>query len=177
MFNYWFNIDMWYNIIVKLRVQWINELLIKSNKWGANFKINRGRTAYFGKRVEFNGLKFDSEKEAKFYERFIYGRDLNATVHESFTIQPMVELHNGLRLRSANYTPDVVIRDEYGEAAQLRFKMFAKQYGIPVEIVVPRVHDFRVKVVGLTKKTNPIIKDDVEYKWQDALEEMTKKVD
>lgn len=159
-------------------------------------RINRGRTTYFGKKVEFNGLKFDSEKEAKFYERFIYGRDLNATVHESFTIQPMVELHNGLRLRSANYTPDVVIRDEYGKllhvydvktgfnstynidpAAQLRFKMFAKQYGIPVEIVVPRVHDFRVKVVGLTKKTNPIIKEDVEYKWQDALEEMTKKVD
>ena len=50
-------------------------------------RINRGRTAYFGKKVEFDGLKFDSEKEAKFYERFIYGRDLNATVHESFTIR------------------------------------------------------------------------------------------
>ena len=30
---------MWYNIIVKLRVQRINELLAKSNKRGANLEL------------------------------------------------------------------------------------------------------------------------------------------
>lgn len=144
--------------------------------------------------MEFDGHKFDSQKEAQFFRGFIHGRGLKYDVHKSFQLHPMIELDNGVRLRSSKYTPDIVVYNNDGEimhvydvksgfnttynidpAAALRFKLFTQEYGVPVEVVVPRTHDFKVKIVGTTKKANPIVKNSVAYKWQDAVLEMTSK--
>lgn len=144
---------------------------------------------YFGKKVELDGYKFDSEKEARFYEQYLKGTKLNYTIHESFTILPKQEISRDLRLRSAIYTPDFIIRNDKGElehvidlknsftqfaidaAAQLRFKLFYKMYGIPVEIVVPRAKSFRMKIMGTTKKFEPITLDSLNYKLEDIITE------
>ena len=55
-------------------------------------------------------------------------------------------------------------------AASNRFKLFAKKYQIPVEVIVPRTHDFRMKVVGTTKKFEPIILDDLGYDLRAVIE-------
>jgi hypothetical protein len=88
-----------------------------------------------------------------------------------------------------HYTPDFVVYDEEGIIAHVydvknsfglygidqankdRFKSFAAQYGIPVEAVVLRAHNFRSIAQGLTKsrKTDePIIRTDFRYPWTDA---------
>ena len=150
--------------------------------------------SYFGKKVEFAGYKFDSVKERDFFVTFIQDKVKHYTVHESFKLQDTFELDNGLKMRGISYAPDFCVYDDKGKlqhvydikasfnstygvdaAASIRFKWFAKQYGIPVEVVVPRTYDFRVKCMGITKKTVPIIKQDTDYNVWDALEEMVAK--
>lgn len=70
-------------------------------------------------------------------------------------------------MRGISYAPDFVVFDSdeiahvydvktslsqraIDSAAKLRFKLFAKRYGIPVEVVVPRKHDFKAKFYGFT---------------------------
>lgn len=138
---------------------------------------------YFGKKIEYHGEKFDSMREANFFKKFVEPFDYNYTLHENFQLHPIVELCGGvIKLRSSSYKPDVVIRDAEGNlqhvidiksgfntqynidpAAALRFKMFAMKYGIPVEVVVPNLKSFRVKILGTTKKFAPITKYDLNY--------------
>lgn len=138
---------------------------------------------YFGKKIEYHGEKFDSMREANFFKKFVEPFDYNYTLHENFRLHPIVELCGGvIKLRSSSYKPDVVIRDAEGNlqhvidiksgfntqynidpAAALRFKMFAMKYGIPVEVVVPNLKSFRVKILGTTKKFTPITKYDLNY--------------
>ncbi|WP_347284039.1 DUF1064 domain-containing protein [Lactobacillus taiwanensis] len=136
---------------------------------------------HFGKKVIIDGYKFDSQKEAKFYQTYLKDTDLNYTVHETFTIIPKQDLTQNVRLRSGVYTPDFVIRDSKGElehvidlknsftqygvdaAAQLRFKLFFQRFGKPVEVVVPRAHSFLMKVMGTTKKFDPVELKDFNY--------------
>lgn len=137
--------------------------------------------SHFGKKVVIDGYKFDSQKEARFYQSYLKNTDLNYTVHETFTVIPKQDLTQNVRLRSGIYTPDFVIRNSKGElehvidlknsftqygidaAAQLRFKLFFQQYGIPVEVVVPRAHSFLMKVMGTTKKFEPVELKDFNY--------------
>jgi len=145
---------------------------------------------YFGKKVEYKGYKFDSTKEADFFRHFIEDTGLKYKVHPSFELIPKFEVYDGLlNIRSMKYTPDFVIYDEQGNlkhvldiknsfkapygidtAASNRFKLFAKKYQIPVEVIVPRTHDFRMKVVGTTKKFEPIILDDLGYDLRAVIE-------
>ena len=144
-----------------------------------------------GEKTEYHGYKFDSQKEMAFYQRFCEKYDNEDSefvvkVHKSYDIIDKFEI-SGLTIRGAKYTPDVIITDKqdnllhiydvknsftaYGvdAAAKLRFKLFTKQYKIPVEAVVPRKNYFKVKVYGTTKKTTERIFNDIDYDWQEAV--------
>lgn len=155
--------------------------------------VIKSQSRYFGKKIEYHGEKFDSIREANFFKKFVEPFDYNYTLHENFRLHPIVELCNGvIKLRSSSYKPDVVIRDDDGKllhvidiksgfntqynidpAAALRFKMFAIKYGIPVEVVVPNLKSFRVKVMGTTKKFKPVTKHDLNYTIANLAKEAT----
>ena len=146
----------------------------------------------YGKKTEYHGYKFDSQKEMAFYQRFLekYDNDQNSEfvvkIHPSYPIIGGFELESGLKMRSAKYTPDFVVEDRQGnimhaydvkngftsyavsDAAKLRFKLFIKKYGVPVECVVVLKNSFKVKVFGTTKKTKEHIFKNIEYSWREA---------
>lgn len=146
---------------------------------------------HFGKKTEFNGYKFDSLKERDFYQRFCEKYDSSDSefkilVHPSYDILDKFEV-SGTNFRGAKYTPDLLVTDPQGRllhvydvkngfssyaidsACKLRFKLFAERYGIPVECIVPRKNDFKVKVFGTTKKTHEHIFSDINYDWKEVL--------
>lgn len=121
---------------------------------------------HFGKKVECDGIKFDSEKERDFYLRFIKDCGKNYHVHPSYPLFEKFPV-GGYSMRGISYAPDFVVFDSdeiahvydvktslsqqaIDSAAKLRFKLFALRYGIPVEVVVPRKHDFKAKFYGFT---------------------------
>lgn len=147
----------------------------------------------YGKKSEYGGYVFDSSKELDFYERFCakYDNDLDdrfvVLIHPSYNIIDKFEIEPGFAIRGAKYTPDVVITDYQGNllhvydvkndfsnyavdaAAKLRFKLFEKRYGVPVECVVVRKNDFKVKIFGTTKKAKIHVFKDFDYDWREAL--------
>lgn len=146
---------------------------------------------HFGKKTEYNGYMWDSLKERDFYQRFCEQYDkpdseFKVLVHPSYPIIDKFKIGSGLVVRSARYTPDVVITDRQGNllhiydvknsfgvygvdaACKLRFKLFTKRYSIPVECVVVRKNDFKVKVFGTTKKTKEKVFKDIEYNWRES---------
>lgn len=145
---------------------------------------------HFGKKVDYNGYKFDSLKEKDFYQRFCEEYDkpdseFKVLVHPSYPTIEKFEIGPGLTIRGAKYTPDFVVEDLQGNllhvydvkngfssyaidsACKLRFKLFTKRYGVPVECVVPRANDFKAKIFGTTKKTEEHILKDINYDWKD----------
>lgn len=146
----------------------------------------------YGKKEEYRGYKFDSQKELAFYQRFLekYDNDPNSKfvvlVHPSYDIIDKFEI-SGLTIRGAKYTPDFVITDRKGNllhiydvkngftsyavdtAAKLRFKLFTERYEILVEAVVVRKNDFKVKVFGTTKKTIEHVYKNIDYSWWEAV--------
>lgn len=146
----------------------------------------------YGKKNEYHGHKFDSLKEMDFYKRFCEKYDkpdskFVVKVHPSYDIIDKFELELGLNIRGARYTPDVVIEDGQGNllhvydvkngftayaidaAAKLRFKLFTERYGVPIECVVVRKNDFRVKIFGTTKQTKIHTFGGINYDWRKAL--------
>ena len=144
----------------------------------------------YGKREDYNGYKFDSQKELAFYQRFCEKYDkpdskFVVKVHKSYDIIDKFEI-SGLTIRGAKYTPDIVIENKQGDilhiydvkngftayaidgAAKLRFKLFTKRYSVPIECVVVRKNDFKVKVYGTTKKTSEHTFEDINYDWREA---------
>lgn len=145
----------------------------------------------FGEKREYRGYTFDSIKELNFYQRFCEKYDNENSqfvvlVHPSYDIIDKFEI-SGLKIRGAKFTPDIVITDRQGNllhvydvkngftsyaidgAAKLRFKLFTKRYGIPVEAVVVRKNDFKVKIYGTTRKTQEHIFKDIDYSWWEAV--------
>lgn len=51
--------------------------------------------------------------------------------------------------------------------ANIRFKLFAFKYNQPVEVVVPRKHDFRMKMLNITTNFKPVICSDIGYRVED----------
>lgn len=47
--------------------------------------------------------------------------------------------------------------------SRIKFKMFAARYGIPVEVIVPRKHDFRLRILGLTTKFEERVFNNFDY--------------
>ena len=133
---------------------------------------------HFGKKVTYNGIKFDSQKECDFYRRYLEHCGKRVEVHQRFKL---IETFNvgGYRMRGIDYTPDFVIYDEDNSIlhvydvktslsdrgvdsdAKLRFKLFALKNNLPVEIMVPRVHDFKMTMFGWTK--NAMLDQHVHY--------------
>lgn len=124
------------------------------------------------KKVTVGSFTFDSQKEAKFYENFIQNSGYKYEVHPSYVIKDKVAM-GGVNLTRISYAPDFVVFDREGKikhvydvkpsintqfgadtAAKLRFNLFARKYGVPVEVVVPRANDFKMKIYGLTKNVN-----------------------
>lgn len=145
-----------------------------------------------GNKVKYKNYTFDSKKEFLFYQRFLekYDRSDSEFVvktHPGYDIINSWELEPGLKIRGARYTPDAVVEDRQGNlrhvydvkngftsygvdsAAKLRFKLFTKRYGVPVETVVPRKNDFKVKIFGTTKQTKVHTFKDINYDWREAL--------
>ena len=146
-----------------------------------------------GNKVNYKNYVFDSQKEFLFYQRFLekYDNDPNSEfvikVHPSYPILDSYKLESDLKMRGSRYTPDFTVEDKQGnllhvidvkngfsayaidQASKLRFKLFTKKYGVPVEAVVPRKNDFKVKIYGTTKKTTEKIFKDINYDWRKAL--------
>ena len=145
----------------------------------------------YGKKNEYHGHKFDSLKEMDFYKIFCEKYDkpdskFVVLVHKSYDIIDKFEI-SGLTIRGAKYTPDVVITNRQGDllhvydvkngftayaidaAAKLRFKLFTERYGVPIECVVVRKNDFRVKIFGTTKQTKIHTFGGINYDWRKAL--------
>ena len=128
---------------------------------------------YFNKRIVKYGEKWDSKKELIFFERFIMpnvkpynsSSKLICHVHQGFILRHKQKCR-GLNVPSEKYTPDFVIYNEDLEmvhvydvkssistkrpaksatqSANSKFKWFSTIYDIPVEVVVPREHDFKM---------------------------------
>lgn len=146
-----------------------------------------------GNKVNYKNRIFDSQKEFLFFQRFLekYDNDPNSEfivkIHPGYDIIDSWELEPGLKIRGAKYTPDFTVEDkqnnllhvfdvkngfsayEVDSACKLRFKLFTKRYGIPVEAVVVRKADFRVKIFGTTKKTKEYNFKDINYDYKEAL--------
>lgn len=143
---------------------------------------------YFGKKVKIDGHVMDSEAEAKFYMRYIKPSGMRFDVHPHYRVMDMFPV-GGYKMRGMTYTPDFVVKGPDGSiehvfdvkasfsqysvstAARLRFKLFALRYGVPVECVIVRKHDFRVKILGLTTKLSEYVRDSVDYDLADIIGE------
>ena len=142
-----------------------------------------------GNKVEIDGYRFDSEKEALFYQRFVKDCGLSFEIHPRFKLTELTELPEGGKITQIAYSPDFIIKDQDGnwlhvidvknsfgiygidEANKLRFRLFAITHGHPVEAVVIRKNDFKVITQGITKPLNdkqPFITTNFDYHWKDA---------
>lgn len=140
--------------------------------------------SHFAKKVELDGYRFDSQKEAAFYERYIKPSGYKFECQKKLDKYEDLEVVN---LKRTAYRADFVIYNEDGtlkhvydvkngfsdyaidKRAKLKFAMFARLYGLPVEVVVIRAHDFKATITGATKKLEPVVKTDVSYDWQDVV--------
>lgn len=140
----------------------------------------------YGRKIVADGFTFDSQKEYDFYSRFIKNCGFRYKVHPSYHLEDLHQLKNGVKLRAIRYTPDIVVynpddtlkhvydvKNSFGAYGidtgnKLRFNLFARKYGVPVEAVVIRKRDFKSIAQGVTKsrKTgDPYISSTVNYDW------------
>ncbi|KRL81783.1 DUF1064 domain-containing protein [Ligilactobacillus equi] len=135
---------------------------------------------HFNKRNDYKGEKYDSQKEAKFYQRYLEAFEGSYIIrkHPQFDV---LDRHavGGMFGRKMVYTPDFVVMNKQGEilhvfdvknsitpnekgwtkspkvyasdSSKMRIKLYQARYGIPVEIVVPMANGFRMTIIGLTK--------------------------
>lgn len=146
-----------------------------------------------GNKVNYKNCVFDSQKEFLFYQRFLekYDDDPNSKfvvkAHPSYSILSSFEIEPGLKFRGMKYTPDFIIENRRGDilhaydvkngfsayaidvACRLRFKLFTERYGVPIECVVVRKNDFKVKIFGTTKQTKIHTFGGIDYDWRKAL--------
>ena len=141
-----------------------------------------------GNKVNYKNYIFDSQKEFFFYQRFLekYDRpdsEFIVKIHQNYEIIEKFKI-SGITIRGANFKPDFVIEDRQGNllhiydvkngfsayaidaACKLRFKLFTKRYGVPVECAIVRKNDFKVKIYGTTKKTEIHVFKDINYDWR-----------
>lgn len=141
---------------------------------------------HFGKKVDCSdGYRFDSEKEHQFYHNYIRESGFKFEVHPTFKLLRLFPV-GGMNMGGTTYTPDFIVYD-LGEmkhvydvktsvspkgtenAAKNKFKRFAFENNMPVEVVVPRTHDFKMTILGLTKKFEPQIFTNVDYDIHDYI--------
>lgn len=128
---------------------------------------------HFGKKVHYKDWDFDSIKERDFFIRFIENSGKRYEIHRSYKVVTKFPL-GGYNKHGITYTPDFVVYGADGSiqhvydvksgvnqravdaATKIRFTLFELKTGIPVEVVVPRQHDFKMKLFGFT---NPKIQE------------------
>lgn len=143
--------------------------------------------SHFAKKVELDGYRFDSQKEAAFYRRYVKPSSYKFECQKNFVLMDKYEGLGVVNLKRTAYKADFVIYNEDGslkhvydvkngyteyaidQKSKLKFSLFARKYGIPVEVVVMRKNYFNVAILGTTKKLEPIIRTDVSYDWQDVV--------
>lgn len=143
--------------------------------------------SHFAKKVELDGYRFDSQKEATFYQRYVKPSGYKFECQKNFVLMDKYEGLGVVNLKRTAYKADFVIYNEdrsikhvydvkngfsdyaIDKKAKLKFNMFARLYGLPVEVVVIRAHDFKATITGATKKLEPVVKTDVSYDWQDVV--------
>lgn len=110
-------------------------------------KIVRHGNKYHAKKVEIDGVKFDSQVEAKYYSAHVKGKHEHFSCHESFEIVPKFKLGKRSK-RKRIYSPDFVIYDDKQNIvkvvdvkpakitadASLRMALFEYIYQVPVII-------------------------------------------
>lgn len=122
---------------------------------------------HFGRKVHYKDWDFDSVKERDFFIRFIENSGKRYEIHRSYKVITKFPV-GGYNQRGITYAPDFVVYGSDGSiqhvydvksginqravdtAAKLRFKLFSLKTGLPVEVVVPRKHDFKMKLYGFT---------------------------
>lgn len=142
--------------------------------------------SHFGKKVVIDGLKFDSMKEASFYQLYLKPSGYHFTTQERFTLLETFPLEL-VKLRQTVYKSDFVVYDKNGsikhvydvkngyteyaidQKSKIKFSLFARKYGIPVEVVVMRKNYFNVAILGTTKKVKPVPMVNIDYDWQDII--------
>lgn len=144
-----------------------------------------------GKKIHYDGYTFDSQKEFDFYMGFIKFSGAKFEIHPKFILEPKHQLTD-YNTHMIGYTPDVIVYDSKGDkvhvydvknsfgmygidaSVKLRWTLFAGKFGIPVEAVVIRKHDFKTIAFGTTKTRDikqPLICRDVFYDWHEALKD------
>ena len=158
---------------------------------------------HYGKKVKLDGYTFYSQKEASFYAAYIKNSGKEYAVHPQYELLPIFDT-GMVRVGAIYYRPDFVVfgPDKSIEhvydvktgiayratdaSAQLRFKLFWRKYGVPVEVVTPLRSYFKVNILGTTTKTQPMhqrikrdgtivkdyydIKTSIDYKVEELLE-------
>lgn len=128
---------------------------------------------YYGKKVKLDGYTFDSRKEASFYAAYIKSCGKKYQVHPQCELLPIYDTGE-VRVGGIYYRPDFVVYGADGSiehvydvktsvdykgadtSAQLRFKLFWRKYGIPVEVVTPYRSYFKTRILGTTTKVQPM---------------------
>lgn len=138
-----------------------------------------------GNKVHLDGYVFDSQKEANFYSRYVKNSGYGFAVHPNYLLLDKIPVQN-VFINGINYKPDFVIYSnnkirhvydvkngmsnyDIDSSVQLRFKMFADRYGIPVEVVVPRVNFFWTKILGTSNHVDKAKALNINYSIQDLL--------
>ena len=141
--------------------------------------------SHFGKKSVVDGYKFESQKELDFYLRYIKNSDYEFEVQKNLVLVDKFPLgsHN---VRSVSYKADFVVLDgnrikhvydvkngfngyAIDDKSQLKFKLVAQRYHVPVEVVVLRKHDFRVGVLGTTKKIEVQVRTNIDYEYSELI--------
>ena len=142
-------------------------------------------TSHFGKKSVVDGYKFDSQKELDFYLRYIKNGGYEFEVQKNLVLVDKFPLgsHN---VRSVSYKADFVVLEgdrikhvydvkngfnsyAIDDKSQLKFKLVAQRYHVPVEVVVLRKHDFRVGVLGTTKKIETQVRTNIDYEYSELI--------
>ena len=137
-----------------------------------------------GNKIEYNGYVFDSTKEYKFFKQYIENCGYKYGIHPQFTLYQKFGIKH-VNFRGITYKPDFVIYNEDGTikhvydvkngfsvydidtGVNLRFKLFAHQFNVPVEVVTVRKDYFKLKILGTTKRFDIKQLKSVDYDWID----------
>lgn len=141
--------------------------------------------SHFGKKSTVDGYKFDSQKELDFYLRYIKNSGYEFEVQKNLVLVDKFPLgsHN---VRSVSYKADFVVLDgdqikhiydvkngfngyAIDDKSQLKFKLVAQKYHVPVEVVVLRKNDFKVGVLGTTKKIEVQARTNIDYEYSELI--------
>lgn len=131
------------------------------------------------RKINANGLKFDSEAEKRFYRDYLSSWPWRVEVHPNYEVRSSYTL-GGYKCRSRHYKPDFVVYGPdnkiihvYDVKASIVPKRgknrkqktakvfvnpsmrksiddFQRHYGIPVELVAPMAGRFRMTILGTT---------------------------